>query len=636
MKTFITTLLLGALFVSYGQECSLLVPDHVKVMGMNRTDVNLAEVDTVVLPIVFHIVHTGAGEENNISDAQVYSQLDVLNEEFADSKIQFCMAARDPWDNPTDGITRFDGSIWEDYLYEGISNGNDPDAKDQEDLKEAVGCWDPYQYLNIYVVNEINGNDGGWGIQGFAYLGPTGDCRDGVVVLYNTVGTVGVQKPGRELGFTTVHEIGHHLSLWHTFSNSSGCGEESNCENQGDQVCDTPPTYENSSCTLPSCPEAMVENFMDYTPETCKDSFTVGQSERMHECLQTVRTGLVDNMNCIPPMQYDAAPTLATYQQQWCTPNQDIWIQIKNFGSDMIDMLDVELFCNGIQYDAEVFDLLPNVAQEVLFEGVYVDGAQWFEVQVVGAQNDYLENDYASWPIETTSGSLMSVVVSTDTWANETDWVIYDGAGEILIGDGNYPLGQASYVYEACIYDECYDVVIEDSNGDGFCSFDFNGDGVCDIGGDGITATVGNDTVFTTGFGASFDVWETSFCNTLPECPLDLDGSGTIGNGDVLIMLSNYGCQGVCDYDINNDGNVNVLDLLEMLASQGDCPVEQDFSIGTYKDLTVGSSDGFSWPSGPPRIYDILGREIDKPFDQLATGVYILRWKRVTRKVFVQ
>jgi hypothetical protein len=636
MKTFITTLLLAITFTSIAQECSLIVPDNVKVMGMSRTDVNLAEVDTVVLPVVFHIVHTGAGEENNISDAQVYSQLDVLNEEFADSKIQFCMAARDPWDNPTDGITRFDGSIWEDYLYEGISNGSDPDAMDQEDLKEAVGCWNPSEYLNIYVVNEINGNDGGWGIQGFAYLGPTGDCRDGVVVLYNTVGTVGVQKPGRELGFTTVHEIGHHLSLWHTFSNSSGCGEESNCENQGDQVCDTPPTYENSSCSLPSCPEAMVENFMDYTPETCKNSFTVGQSERMHECLQTVRTGLVDNMNCIPPMQYDAAPTLATYQQQWCTPNQDIWIQVKNFGSDMIDIVNVELFCNGIQYNAEVFDLMPNVAQEVLFEDVYVDGAQMFEVQVVGAQNDYLENDYASWPIETTSGSLMSVVVSTDTWANETDWVIYDSSGEILIGDGNYSIGQATYTYEACIYDECYDVVIEDSNGDGFCSFDFNGDGVCDFGSDGITATVGNDTVFTTGYGASFDVWETSFCNTLPECPLDLDGSGTIGNGDVLIMLSNYGCQGICDYDINNDGNVNVYDLLEMLSNQGDCPVEQDFSIGTYKDLTIGNSDGFSWPSGPPRIYDILGREIDKPFDQLATGVYILRWKRVTRKVFVQ
>ena len=604
-------------------------------MGFNRLQVDLAEVDTVVLPVVFHIVHTGAGEENNISDAQVYSQLDVLNEEFADSKIQFCMAARDPWDNPTDGITRFDGSIWEDYLYEGISNGNDPDAMDQEDLKAAVGCWNPDEYINYYVVSEINGNNGGWGIQGFAYLGPTGDCRDGVVCLYNVTGNVGTLKPGRDLGFTGVHEMGHHLSLWHTFSNSDDC-EETNCETQGDQVCDTPPTLSNTSCSLPTCPDALVENFMDYTQETCRESFTVGQAERMHECLQTVRTGLVDNMNCIPPMQYDAAPTLATYQQQWCTPNQDIWIQVKNFGSDMIDMVDVQLYCNGIQYNAEVFDLIPNVGQHVLFEDVYVDGAQMFEVQVVGEQNDYLENDYGYWPIETTSGSLMSLVVSTDTWANETDWVIYDSAGEILIGDGNYPLGQATYTYEACIYDDCYDVVITDTNGDGFCSFDFNGDGVCDIGGDGITATVGNDTVFTTGFGASFDVWETSFCNTLPECPLDLDGSGTIGNGDVLIMLSNYGCQGICDYDINNDGNVNVFDLLDMLSSQGDCPVEQDFSVGTYKDLVVGDSEGFSWPAGAPRIYDILGREVDKPFDQLATGVYILKWKRVTRKVFVQ
>jgi len=617
-----------------GQECALLLPE-VNTMGLqDRVFVDLDDVEVQTLPVVFHIVHTGAGEENNISDDQVWSQVDVLNEEFAESKIQFCLAARDPEGNPTDGITRFDGSIWKAYVAEGISNGNDPDAMDQENLKEAVGCWDPYEYINIYVVNEINGNDGGWGIQGFAYLGPTGDCRDGIVVLYNTVGTVGVQKPGRELGFTTVHEMGHHLSLWHTFSNSNDC-EETNCESQGDQVCDTPPTLENSQCTSPSCPDALVENFMDYTPETCKNSFTVGQAERMHECLQTVRTGLTDNLSCVAPTDYDVTPTVAYYQQQWCTPTQDIWVEVKNLGSLPVDYAVIDLYCNGDQYSVDLFDLMPGVAQEAFFEDVYVEGAQMIEAQVSSAQNDYLDNDYAWWPIETVAGDLMSITVSTDNWANETDWVIYDSSGEVLIGDGNYPLGAATYEYEICIYEECYDVVIEDSNGDGFCAFDFGNDGVCDFGGEGMTATVGNDTLFTTGFGASFDVWETTFCNTLPACPLDYDGSGTIGNGDVLVMLSNYGCEGYCNGDANNDGIVNVQDLLTMLAAVGDCPVEQDFSPGTYKDLIVGS-DGFTWPSGQPQIYDILGQKVDKPFDQLATGVYILRWKRVTKKVFVQ
>ena len=114
-------------------------------------------------------------------------------------------------------------------------------------------------------------------MQGFAYLGPTGDCRDGVVVLYNATGTVGVQKPGRTLGFTGVHEVGHHLSLWHTFSNTSSCTSESNCETQGDQVCDTPTTLSNSTsqCDGGVCPDALVNNFMDYSSETCKDAFTI-------------------------------------------------------------------------------------------------------------------------------------------------------------------------------------------------------------------------------------------------------------------------------------------------------------------------------------------------------------------------
>ena len=159
---------------------------------------------------MFHVVHTGSTSENNISDEQILSQLSVLNEEFEDSKIQFCLAVRDPDGNPTNGITRTDMSYNNDYLTNGISNGQGVGA-DQFQVKYESGCWNPDEYLNYYVVSEINGNDGGNGIQGYAYLGPTNDCRDGVVVLYNATGTVGIQKPGRTLGFTGVHEVGHYF-----------------------------------------------------------------------------------------------------------------------------------------------------------------------------------------------------------------------------------------------------------------------------------------------------------------------------------------------------------------------------------------------------------------------------------------
>jgi hypothetical protein len=612
-------------------ECSLLVPE-IKVMGINRTDVVLAEVDTVTIPIVFHIVHTGAGEENNISDEQIMSQFDVLNEEFADSKIQFCMASRDPDGEPTNGITRTDYSWNEEYVLNGISNGVG-DGVDQETLKQNAGCWNPDEYINYYVVNEINGNDGGWGVQGFAYLGPTYDCRDGVVVLYNATGNVGVLKQGRELGFTGVHEVGHHLSLWHTFSNSNDC-EETNCETQGDQVCDTPPTTPNDvGCLAADCPDALIENFMDYTPETCRESFTVGQAERMHEQLQSVRAGLVDNLACVPVVDYDATPLTAYYQQTWCTPNQDIWIDVVNQGVLPLDLVEVQLYVNGNQYVEYLYDI-PTGTHEVFFENVYVDGAQQFEVQVVSSLDQYPDNDYAWWPIETVPGEVLDIVVDTDHFANEADWVLYDEFGEVVTGDGNYPFGANTYEYEVCVYEGCYMFEATDSNGDGMCSFDFENDGVCDIGGDGITASVGGSVIFTTGQ-TLYSLFDTTFCFSVGDCPLDFDGNGAVGNGDVLDMILEYGCQSGCETDPNNDGIVNVMDLLYMLTNLGDCPLEQSFSVGMLKDVTLAAASA-GGVKKDPQIYDMTGRRMRGPVENLATGVYILKWGHVTKKVFVQ
>ena len=609
----------------------MLVPE-VKAMGFNRLQVDLANVDTVSLPVVFHVVHTGAGEDNNISDQQIMSQLTVLNEEFADSKIQFCMASRDPDGNPTNGITRTDYSSNDEYMLDGISNGSGSGA-DQTQLKSDVGCWNPSEYINYYVVTEINGNDGGWGIQGFAYLGPTGDCRDGVVCLYNVTGNVGTLKAGRELGFTGVHEMGHHLTLWHTFSNSNDC-DETNCETQGDQVCDTPPTTPNDQgCAAVDCPDALIENFMDYTPETCRESFTVGQAERMHECLQTSRSGLVDNLSCVPVVDYDATALTAYYQQEWCTPTQDIWIDVVNQGTLTIPMLDVQLYVNGDEYIQTLFDV-PVGTSEVFFPDVYVDGAQMFEVQTISDVDQYQDNDYAWWPISTVSGDLLDIVVGTDNWANEVDWALYDADGEVVIGDGNYPFGYATYVYEACVNEGCYTFEATDTNGDGMCSLDFGNDGVCDIGGDGITISVGDNVILATGQ-TEYSLFDTTFCFTIGDCPLDFDGNGTVGNGDVLEMMLEYGCQSGCQTDPNNDGIVNVMDLLYMLTDLGDCPLEQDLSVGMLKDLTVtaASSGGIG---RDPRIYDMSGRQVQGPIENLATGVYILKWKSLTKKVFVQ
>ncbi len=56
-------------------------------------------------------------------------------------------------------------------------------------------------------------------------------------------------------------------------------------------------------------------------------------------------------------------------------------------------------------------------------------------------------------------------------------------------------------------------------------------------------------------------------------CPWDLNGNGTVGVGDLLILVGNFGpCDGECPADFDGDGFVGVLDLLALIANFGECP----------------------------------------------------------------
>ena len=54
------------------------------------------------------------------------------------------------------------------------------------------------------------------------------------------------------------------------------------------------------------------------------------------------------------------------------------------------------------------------------------------------------------------------------------------------------------------------------------------------------------------------------------DCPADVNGDGTVNVLDLLEVLAAWGATG-CPEDINGDGVVDVLDLLEVLAAWGPC-----------------------------------------------------------------
>lgn len=255
------------------------------------------------IPVVVHVVHNGEpiGTGPNISQSQVQSQIEVLNEDFrrisgsngfnangVDTEIEFFLATTDPDGNslPEPGIDRYDGGrvIWPT----GFSTSID------SQLKPAT-IWDPNRYFNIWTVNF--GGFVGRNLLGYAQFPSNSGLpglnanegsanTDGIVIGFKYFGSSEKGNfpdlnPTYNLGRTTTHEVGHWLGLRHIWGDGD-CAADDFCD-------DTPISDEpNFSCQEHiSCGTLdMIENYMDYTEDQCMSLFTQDQKERMIQVLE--------------------------------------------------------------------------------------------------------------------------------------------------------------------------------------------------------------------------------------------------------------------------------------------------------------------------------------------------------------
>lgn len=261
-----------------------------------RTRGQTARTGVTTIPVVVHVVHNTQAQ--NISDAQINSQIDVLNKDYrktnpdvanvppvfaplaADARIQFKLADKDPANNPTNGITRTQTAT--------------ASFSDDDKVKSAAtggaDAWPADKFLNLWVC-PLNGG----GLLGYAQFPGGPAATDGVVINFTAFGTMGTAAAPFDRGRTATHEIGHFLNLHHLWGDVQppSCGGT-------DFVGDTPP-QSGPNFGTPAFPHVTCNNgpngdifmdYMDYVDDAAMFMFTQGQVTRMQACLDGPRSSL--------------------------------------------------------------------------------------------------------------------------------------------------------------------------------------------------------------------------------------------------------------------------------------------------------------------------------------------------------
>jgi hypothetical protein len=337
------------------------------------------------IPVVVHVIHNGEAEGvgRNIPDAQIISQIDVLNKDFnrlntdaintpadfagvaGNLNVEFVLARQDPDGQPTDGIMRIDGNRdqWSLAL-EDVFKALHPAPGNSDN--DYTDYWPPEDYLNIWVIKFT-------GFLGYAQFPVSSGLpgledennnrlTDGVILDYRVFGTDDAGSfdlyDQYNKGRSTTHEVGHFLGLRHVWGDDNGCAESDYADdtpNQGEETYNTPVHPLEDDCS----PAIMFQNYMDYTDDVSMNLFTLDQVERMIVVLENSprRASLSSSHGLEEPVPGDIDAGILEIENPVavvCDQTPDLRFTVANLSDEAITSMTVKLTINSIVTEAEV------------------------------------------------------------------------------------------------------------------------------------------------------------------------------------------------------------------------------------------------------------------------------------------
>jgi hypothetical protein len=223
------------------------------------------------IPVWVNVLYRTTAE--NISAAQIQSQIDVLNEDFGGTNIDNSLVP-----STFTGVKAGNCSIR--FVLQGVTRKSTTKTSWRTDnsmkiaSKGGISPTSPTIYLNLWVCTLANG------ILGYAQFPGGASATDGVVILNKAFGRTGTAAAPFNKGRTATHEVGHWLNLRHIWGDAT-CGSDlvtdTPTHNTANYGC--PAAGHKSTCT--GTPVEMTMNYMDYTDDACMYMFSTGQKSRM-------------------------------------------------------------------------------------------------------------------------------------------------------------------------------------------------------------------------------------------------------------------------------------------------------------------------------------------------------------------